>query len=76
MDIYRYFITSSGFTNASGFTIGVIGLTYNGGLPKVYKQTGSGGALLISGACAYVIYYTTKDEIKVIKARKKGLYLY
>ena len=60
--------------NLTGFSIGAIGLTLNGGFPAAYDRTRQGQYLVMSGIFAYVAYYTAKDEIKIIKDRKKGIY--
>ena len=44
------------------------------GFPEMYRETGQGQYLLMSGALAYLAYYTAKDEIKIIRDRKKGIY--
>ena len=61
--------------NFVGFGISSMALTVNGGFPEYYRKTGKPEMLIMSGLFAYVLYYTTKDEIKVIRLRKQGKYL-
>ena len=61
-------------TNVVGFSIAGMALTADYGFPEMYRETGQGQYLVISGALACLAYYCTKDEIRIVKDRKKGIY--
>ena len=60
--------------NFVGFSIAGMGLTARYGFPEMYRETNQGQYLIMSGLLAYLAYYTAKDEIKIIRDRKKGIY--
>jgi hypothetical protein len=57
------------FTNLTGFSIGMVGLTVNGGFPEIYRKTGKPEYLIMTGLFSWVVYDTTKSQIELIKSR-------